>query len=168
MLGSPPESHLSADMTSFCAATPRRSGRRIRRDDDENRRRLQPRRIDGRSRIRLGSRGAKWGGVVEVLDPELQTAIAEMRAAGLNIMMSMKDGRRPISFVEDCAVPLPHLAEYTARLSEMFEKNGTRGTGTRIAVRWLPARAPGAQSAARQGCATRCALIAEEAFAHGA
>src|SRR5580692_6048293 len=32
------------------------------------------------------------------------------------------------SFVEDCAVPLPHLAEYTARLSEIFEKHGTRGT----------------------------------------
>ncbi len=70
----------------------------------------------------------KWGGVVEVLDPKLQNAIAEMRAAGLNIMMSMKDERKPVSFVEDCAVPLPHLAEYTARLAEVFERNGTRGT----------------------------------------
>jgi FAD/FMN-containing dehydrogenase/Fe-S oxidoreductase len=70
----------------------------------------------------------KWGGVVEVLDPALQTSIAEMRAAGLNIMMSMKDARKPVSFVEDCAVPLPHLAEYTARLTEVFEKHGTRGT----------------------------------------
>jgi FAD/FMN-containing dehydrogenase/Fe-S oxidoreductase len=72
--------------------------------------------------------GAKWGGVVDVLDPKLQTAIGEVRTAGLNIMMSMKEEGKPISFVEDCAVPLEHLAEYTAQLTEIFERNGTRGT----------------------------------------
>ena len=40
----------------------------------------------------------------------------------------MKEAGKPISFVEDCAVPLEHLADYTARLTEVFEKNGTRGT----------------------------------------
>src|SRR6187399_1954780 len=72
--------------------------------------------------------GAKWGGVVEVLNPELQAAITEVRTSGLNIMMSMKEEGKPVSFVEDCAVPLEHLAEYTSRLSEVFERNGTRGT----------------------------------------
>jgi len=72
--------------------------------------------------------GAKWGGVVELLDAKLQSAINEVRTAGLNIMMSMKEAGKPISFVEDCAVPLEHLADYTARLTEIFEKNGTRGT----------------------------------------
>ncbi len=72
--------------------------------------------------------GAKWGGVVDVLDPKLQGAITELRTAGLNIMMSMKDEGKPISFVEDCAVPLEHLADYTTRLTEVFEKNGTSGT----------------------------------------
>ncbi len=72
--------------------------------------------------------GAKQGGVVEVLDPKLQAAITEVRTAGLNIMMSMKEEGKPISFVEDCAVPLEHLAEYTERLTRVFEKNGTRGT----------------------------------------
>ncbi|HEX4409431.1 MAG TPA: FAD-linked oxidase C-terminal domain-containing protein, partial [Xanthobacteraceae bacterium] len=43
-------------------------------------------------------------------------------------MMSMKEEGKPISFVEDCAVPLEHLADYTARLSEVFARNGTRGT----------------------------------------
>src|SRR6202043_1949946 len=32
----------------------------------------------------------KWGGVVEITEPALQTGIAEFRAAGLNVMMSMK------------------------------------------------------------------------------
>src|SRR5215475_5378931 len=72
--------------------------------------------------------GAKQGGVVEVLDAKLQGAITELRTAGLNIMMSMKDAGKPVSFVEDCAVPLEHLAEYTARLTDVFEKHGTRGT----------------------------------------
>src|SRR5262249_52411948 len=72
--------------------------------------------------------GAQWGGVVEVLDAKLQAAITEVRTAGLNIMMSMKSEGKPISFVEDCAVPLEHLAEYTSRLTEIFEKHGTRGT----------------------------------------
>jgi FAD/FMN-containing dehydrogenase/Fe-S oxidoreductase len=72
--------------------------------------------------------GDYWGGVVDVLDPKLQAAITELRTAGLNIMMSMKDQGKPISFVEDCAVPLEHLADYTARLTDVFHKNGTTGT----------------------------------------
>ena len=40
----------------------------------------------------------------------------------------MKQEGKPVSFVEDCAVPLPHLAEYTARLNKIFAKHGTRGT----------------------------------------
>jgi FAD/FMN-containing dehydrogenase len=41
----------------------------------------------------------KWGGVVEVTEPALQTAIADFRAAGLNVMMSMKTAGKPVSFV---------------------------------------------------------------------
>src|ERR1700719_5231970 len=70
----------------------------------------------------------KWGGVVEITEPALQTGIAEFRAAGLNVMMSMKQEGKPVSFVEDCAVPLPHLADYTERLSAIFAKHGTHGT----------------------------------------
>jgi FAD/FMN-containing dehydrogenase/Fe-S oxidoreductase len=69
-----------------------------------------------------------WGGVVEITDPALQTGIADFRAAGLNVMMSMKQEGKPVSFVEDCAVPLPHLADYTQRLNDIFAKHGTRGT----------------------------------------
>src|SRR5262249_57774716 len=73
-------------------------------------------------------RGGQGGGVGEVLDPRLQAANAEMRAAGLNVIMSMKEQGKPISFVEDCAVPLTHLADYTDKLTAIFEKHGTRGT----------------------------------------
>ena len=70
----------------------------------------------------------KWGGVVDVVEPARQAAIADFRTSGLNIMMSMKQEGKPVSFVEDCAVPLPHLADYTERLNAVFAKHGTRGT----------------------------------------
>src|SRR5271163_1199023 len=98
-------------------------------DDAENMRRLkQLSELIGDLGIAWDRTGAKWGGVVEVLDAKLQSAITEVRTAGLNIMMSMKEAGKPISFIEDCAVPLENLADYTARLTEIFEKNGTRGT----------------------------------------
>jgi FAD/FMN-containing dehydrogenase/Fe-S oxidoreductase len=68
------------------------------------------------------------GGVVEMTDPALQRDVWEVRKAGLNIMMSMKGDGKPVSFIEDCAVPLEHLAEYTDRLTQVFRKHGTRGT----------------------------------------
>jgi FAD/FMN-containing dehydrogenase/Fe-S oxidoreductase len=98
-------------------------------DDTENRRRL------ARLHDLMGDLGFGWdkpgahrGGVVDVPDPALQTAIADLRTSGLNIMMSMKEQGKPVSFVEDCAVPLEHLAEYTERLTQVFERHGTRGT----------------------------------------
>src|SRR6201999_1643478 len=70
----------------------------------------------------------KWGGVVDVVEPATQTAISDFRTSGLNVMMSMKQEGKPVSFVEDCAVPLPHLADYTERLNAVFAKHGTSGT----------------------------------------
>ena len=98
-------------------------------DQDENLRRLkQLNELMGDLGFGWDQAGTKQGGVVEILDPALQTAITEVRTSGLNIMMSMKEEGKPVSFVEDCAVPLEHLAEYTSRLTDVFEKHGTRGT----------------------------------------
>ncbi len=66
--------------------------------------------------------------VVKVADAAGQSAIWGVRTSGLNIMMSMKSEGKPVSFIEDCAVPLEHLADYTERLTAVFEKHGTRGT----------------------------------------
>src|SRR6185437_15835862 len=98
-------------------------------DQEENLRRLrQLKDLIGDLGFGWDRAGAKWGGVVQVLSPELQAAITDLRTSGLNIMMSMKDEGKPVSFVEDCAVPLEHLADYTTRLTAVFEKHGTRGT----------------------------------------
>src|SRR6267378_1543960 len=66
--------------------------------------------------------------VVEATDPAFQQAVWEIRAQGLNIMMSMKGDGKPVSFLEDCAVRLEDLADYTERLTRIFEKHGTYGT----------------------------------------
>lgn len=68
------------------------------------------------------------GAVLEATDPAFQSAIWDVRKAGLNIMMSMKGDGKPVSFIEDCAVQLEDLADYTARLTQVFTKYGTTGT----------------------------------------
>jgi len=66
--------------------------------------------------------------VVEMPNANEQKSLWEVRKAGLNIMMSMKGDGKPVSFIEDCAVPLEHLAEYTSQLTEVFHRYGTEGT----------------------------------------
>ncbi len=66
--------------------------------------------------------------VVKMTDAASQKALWDVRKAGLNIMMSMRGEGKPVSFIEDCCVPLEHLAEYTSRLTDVFTKHGTKGT----------------------------------------
>jgi FAD/FMN-containing dehydrogenase/Fe-S oxidoreductase len=66
--------------------------------------------------------------VVRTADAGFQADIAAVREAGLNIMMSMKGDGKPVSFIEDCAVDLEDLADYTERLNSVFERHGTKGT----------------------------------------
>ncbi|HEY4973391.1 MAG TPA: FAD-binding oxidoreductase, partial [Steroidobacteraceae bacterium] len=68
------------------------------------------------------------GCVVDMVEDAPQKSLWEVRKAGLNIMMSLKGDGKPVSFIEDCAVPLEHLAEYTAALTEVFARHGTHGT----------------------------------------
>jgi FAD/FMN-containing dehydrogenase/Fe-S oxidoreductase len=68
------------------------------------------------------------GAVVEVPEPARQRSVWEVREACLNIMMSTKGDAKPVSFIEDCAVPLEHLADYTDAVTDVFARHGTRGT----------------------------------------
>ncbi|WP_082521912.1 FAD-binding and (Fe-S)-binding domain-containing protein [Ramlibacter sp. Leaf400] len=68
------------------------------------------------------------GSVVRLEDDAAQKNLWEVRKAGLNIMMSLKGDGKPVSFIEDCAVPLEHLAEYTDALTQVFRRHGSRGT----------------------------------------
>jgi FAD/FMN-containing dehydrogenase/Fe-S oxidoreductase len=90
-------------------------------DADDNLRRL-------RQLVELMADLGFPGAVVEATDPAFQSAVWNVRKEGLNIMMSMKGDGKPISFIEDCAVRLEDLAEYTDRLTQVFHKHGTYGT----------------------------------------
>ena len=103
------------------------------------------------------------GLIVGMTDAAEQKALWDVRKAGLNIMMSMKGDGKPVSFIEDCAVPLEHLAEYTSRLTEVFSKYQTRGT-------WYAHASVGTLHVRpildmRRDGATRMRAIAEEAAA---
>ena len=78
-------------------------------------------RADGGSRP-ARTRWSAW------IDDAPQKNLWEVRKAGLNIMMSLKGDGKPVSFIEDCAVPLEHLAEYTDALTQVFRKHGSKGT----------------------------------------
>jgi Fe-S oxidoreductase len=88
----------------------------------------------GELRERLGALDAEMArlgfpdSVVRAEDVSFQQEIWEVRKAGLNIVMAMKGDGKPVSFIEDCAVPLDRLAAYTAELNEVFARHGTRGT----------------------------------------
>ncbi len=66
--------------------------------------------------------------IVSVTDPAMQREVWEMREACLNIMMSARGDAKAVSFIEDCAVPLEHLADYTDAITALFDRHGTRGT----------------------------------------
>ena len=68
------------------------------------------------------------GSVLRAESAALQAKVWSLRKAALNIVMSMKGDGKPISFVEDCAVPLENLADYTRRLTDVFSRHGTTGT----------------------------------------
>ncbi len=107
------------------------------------------------------------GSVVRLTDDAAQKNLWEVRKAGLNIMMSLKGDGKPVSFIEDCAVPLVHLAEYTDALTDVFARHGTRGTwyahasvGTLHVRPILDMRVAGPE-----GGAAKMRAIAEEASA---
>ncbi|MDW8124115.1 MAG: FAD-linked oxidase C-terminal domain-containing protein [Geminicoccaceae bacterium] len=84
-----------------------------------------------RQLCRLAGAMAEMGfpdGVVEAKTPALQAEINHLRTAGLNIVMAMRSAAKPVSFIEDCTVPVERLAEYTAALEELFARHGTKGT----------------------------------------
>jgi len=68
------------------------------------------------------------GSVVCMSEPQPQRQLWEVRKAGLNIMMSLRGDGKPVSLLKIVRFPLEHLAEYTAALTEVFERHGSRGT----------------------------------------
>ena len=59
------------------------------------------------------------------LDAAGQAAIWGIRKAGLGLLLGMKGERKPIAFVEDCAVRPDQLPEFFKRFRSVIDKHGT-------------------------------------------
>ena len=62
-----------------------------------------------------------------LFDPRAQADVWYVRKIGLNVLTSIRSPAKPISIIEDVAVPVERLAEYVERLNAIFAANGTEG-----------------------------------------
>ncbi len=70
---------------------------------------------------RLGYRGA----VTVAATPAQQNDVWTVRKAGLGLMMSERSAAKPISFIEDAAVPVESLADYISDVERIIYDNDT-------------------------------------------
>jgi FAD/FMN-containing dehydrogenase/Fe-S oxidoreductase len=59
--------------------------------------------------------------------PEAQADLWAVRKVGLGLLMSMPGDTKPVTFIEDVAVPVERLAEYVRRVDQVLSDHGTRG-----------------------------------------
>jgi FAD/FMN-containing dehydrogenase/Fe-S oxidoreductase len=62
---------------------------------------------------------------VRAFDAALQTSIWKVRKAGLGLLLGMKGERKPIAFVEDCAVEPSRLPEFFLKFRDVIHKYDT-------------------------------------------
>ncbi|MCS7324953.1 MAG: FAD-linked oxidase C-terminal domain-containing protein [Anaerolineae bacterium] len=63
-----------------------------------------------------------------LFEAQAQADVWFVRRMGLNVLTSIRSPAKPISIVEDVAVPVERLAEYVEQLDAIFERHGTQGT----------------------------------------
>ncbi len=56
---------------------------------------------------------------VHAITKKEQANVWEVRKAGLGLLMSVKGDYKPITLIEDCAVPVEHLAEYVGHVEQI-------------------------------------------------
>ena len=75
------------------------------------------------------------GGFVELADPARQrlawalhrSAIEALHRGAIEAIRPGAGRRRPVSFIDECAVPLTHLAEYVEAIDETLRRHGVSG-----------------------------------------
>jgi FAD/FMN-containing dehydrogenase/Fe-S oxidoreductase len=61
------------------------------------------------------------------LDPALRDPLWALRRSAVPLLWGMAGDRKPVTFVEDCAVAPERLPEFAARFREIFHRHGTDG-----------------------------------------
>jgi FAD/FMN-containing dehydrogenase/Fe-S oxidoreductase len=65
--------------------------------------------------------------MVPALDPALRDPLWNLRRAAMPLLYGMKGDRKPVTFVEDCAVAPARLPEFVARFRDLLRTHGTDG-----------------------------------------
>lgn len=65
--------------------------------------------------------------VAELIDAQSQADVWAVRKIGLGILLSVRSDHKPISVIEDVAVPVERLGEYVRRMREVFARHKTDG-----------------------------------------
>ncbi len=64
---------------------------------------------------------------VAAVDPALRDPVWDLRRASMPLLYGLPGDRKPVTFVEDCAVAPERLPEFTARFRDILRKHGTDG-----------------------------------------
>jgi FAD/FMN-containing dehydrogenase/Fe-S oxidoreductase len=65
--------------------------------------------------------------VVPALDPPVREPLWNLRRAAMPLLYGMRGDRKPVTFVEDCAVAPARLPEFVARFRDILRSHGTDG-----------------------------------------
>src|SRR5262249_22173067 len=88
----------------------------------ENERHLRAKLDELESALKRNKAGYAY---VRALDSSDQNKVWKVRKAGLGLLLGMKGDRKPIAFVEDCAVEPSKLSEFVSRFRTLIQKYGT-------------------------------------------
>jgi FAD/FMN-containing dehydrogenase/Fe-S oxidoreductase len=65
--------------------------------------------------------------LVPAIDPALRDPLWDLRRAAMPLLYGMLGDRKPVTFVEDCAVAPEHLPAFVARFRALLQEHGTDG-----------------------------------------
>ncbi len=65
---------------------------------------------------------------VPALEPDIRDPLWALRSSAVPLLWGMPGDRKPVTFVEDCAVAPERLPEFAARFRELLQRYGTDGT----------------------------------------
>ncbi|MBN2555971.1 MAG: FAD-binding protein [Anaerolineales bacterium] len=81
----------------------------------------------GDSREEVEANSIKPGRGLILTDEQAQADLWAVRKAGLGLLMSIQGDTKPITFIEDAAVPVDRLGAYVRKVNEILKENGTVG-----------------------------------------
>ena len=64
---------------------------------------------------------------VAAVDPALRDPLWDLRRASMPLLYGLPGSRKPVTFVEDCAVAPARMPEFAARFREILRRHGTDG-----------------------------------------